>query len=166
MASYQEGYDDERFEGPVPQNLHCNICLNVLRKPMQCVRNEHSFCKPCITRHLQEMSQSCPTCIEALTLETLRPSRLVTDLLSQLRIRCDNSDKGCGESVRLEVLDVHVANCGFSAVPCSVQTMVVRWSSTEEINSTTKWTIVTSVRGNVKFVERMWRTRNECYIVM
>ena len=47
MASYQEGYDDERFEGPVPGNLHCNICLNVLRKPMQCVRNEHFFCKPC-----------------------------------------------------------------------------------------------------------------------
>ena len=126
MASYQEGYDDERFESPVPENFHCNICLNVLRKPMQCVRNEHSFCKPCITRHLQETSQSCPTCIEPLTLETLRPSRIVTDLLSQLRIRCDNSDKGCGESVRLEVLDVHVANCGFSAVPCSVQTMVVR----------------------------------------
>ena len=118
MASYQ-GYDDERFESPVPENLHCNICLNVLRKPMQCVRNEHSFCKPCITRHLQETSQSCPTCIEPLTLETLRPSRLVTDLLSQLRIRCDNSHKGCGESVRLEVLEGHVATCEFSAVQCS-----------------------------------------------
>ena len=107
------------FESPVPENLHCRICLNVLRKPMQCVRNEHSFCKPCITRHLQEIAPSCPTCIEPLTLETLRPSRLVTDLLSQLRIRCDNSHRGCQESVTLEMLEGHVANCEFSPVQCS-----------------------------------------------
>ena len=118
MASAQEGYDDERFENPVPQNLHCAICLNVLKQPMQCLKNEHSFCKPCINRHLQVI-QKCPVCIEPLTQQMLRPSRLVADLLSELKISCDNSSRGCGKFVKLEVLEVHVGNCEFSPVQCS-----------------------------------------------
>ena len=169
MASYQEGYDDERFESPVPENLHCDICLNVLRKPMQCVRNEHSFCKPCITRHLQETSQTCPNCIEPLTLETLRPSRLVTDLLSQLRIRCDNSHKGCGESVRLEVLEGHVATCEFTSVQCSNDGCEViinrRDQLNHEMNDCNFRLVKCEVCGkNVAFGKRMlhcYVTRNE-----
>ena len=118
MASVEEGYDNERFESPVPQNLRCAICLNVLRKPIQCVRNKHSFCQPCITRHLQGTPR-CPTCIEPLTLQTLRPSRLVADWLSQLRIHCDNADRGCPHVEKLELLKAHVAQCGFSPVQCS-----------------------------------------------
>ena len=118
MASVQEGYDDERFENPVPQNLHCAICLNVLKQPMQCLKNEHSFCKPCINRHLQ-VTQKCPVCIEPLTQQTLRPSRLAADLLSELKISCENSSRGCREFVKLEVLEVHVGNCDFNPVQCS-----------------------------------------------
>ena len=118
MASAQGGYDDERFESPVAENLHCAICLNVLKQPMQCTRNEHFFCQPCITRHLAQ-TQRCPTCIEPLTIQTLRPARFVKDLISQLNIRCDNADRGCAEMVKLEVLEGHVATCEFSAVQCS-----------------------------------------------
>ena len=118
MASAQGGYDDERFESPVAENFHCAICLNVLKQPMQCTRNEHFFCQPCITRHLAQ-TQRCPTCIEPLTIQTLRPARFVKDLISQLNIRCDNADRGCVEMVKLEMLEGHVANCEFSAVQCS-----------------------------------------------
>ena len=96
----------------------CAICLNVLKQPMQCTRNEHFFCQPCITRHLAQ-TQRCPTCIEPLTIQTLRPARFVKDLISQLNIRCDNADRGCVEMVKLEMLEGHVANCEFSAVQCS-----------------------------------------------
>ena len=118
MASAEEGYEDERFESAVSENLHCAICLNVLKQPMQCVKNEHSFCRPCILRHLQE-TQRCPICIEPLTPQTLRPSRLVADFLSELKISCDNFARGCGDSVKLENLEAHVARCGFSQVQCS-----------------------------------------------
>ena len=118
MASAEEGYEDERFESAVSENLHCAICLNVLKQPMQCVNNEHSFCRPCILRHLQE-TQRCPTCIEPLTPQTLRPSRVVADLISELKISCDNFARGCGDSVKLENLEAHVARCGFSQVQCS-----------------------------------------------
>ena len=120
MASAQfGGYDDERFENPVPhENLHCAICLNVLKEPMQCTRNEHFFCQPCITRHLAQ-TRRCPTCIEPLTIQTLRPARFAKNLISQLKIRCDNAGRGCADMVKLEKLESHVANCEFGPIQCS-----------------------------------------------
>ena len=118
MASAQGRYVDELSESLVAKNFHCAICLSVLKQPMQCTRNEHFFYQPCITRHLAQ-TQRCPTCIEPLTIQTLRPARFVKDLLSQLTIRCDNADRGCVEMVKLEMLEGHVATCEFSAVQCS-----------------------------------------------
>ena len=118
MASVDQGYEDERFESAVPHNFHCAICLNVLKQPMQCMRNEHSFCKPCITRYLEEF-QRCPTCMEPLTLQTLRPSRLLRDLMSPLKIKCDNLARGCPNIVELEKLKDHIAECGFRQVQCT-----------------------------------------------
>ena len=118
MTSTEEGYEDERFESDVPHNFHCAICLNVLKQPMQCVRNEHSFCKPCIVRHLQ-VQQRCPNCMEALTLKTLRPSRVLMDLISQLKIRCNYVGRGCTDIIKLEMLEGHDAACGFCPAQCS-----------------------------------------------
>ena len=115
-----QGYEDGRFENVVDKNFHCPICMNVLKEPVQCRNNEHYFCSPCIRRHLEQNSQSCPLCIEELTIETLRrPPRIVTDYLSSLKITCDHADRGCRELVELEVLVSHVANCNFSPVICS-----------------------------------------------
>ena len=85
---------------------------------MQFVQNEHSFCKRCITRHLRQ-SQNYPTCNELLTSQTLRPSRLVVNLLSQLKIPCKYAERGCPELIKQEMLQTHVRNCGFSPVQCS-----------------------------------------------
>ena len=52
-----------------------------VEEPVQCVNNEHYFCKKCISEHLTR-SQTCPTCRDELTIDTLRPvSRVVRDLL-------------------------------------------------------------------------------------
>ena len=40
-------------------------------------------------------------------------------MLSQLRIHCDNADRGCPHIEKLEMLEAHVAQCGFSPVQCS-----------------------------------------------
>ena len=118
-AVYDTGYDDERFEQIVSQTLHCIICTNVIKDPVMCPENEHLFCRACITRHLM-YSQTCPTCIQPLTVETLRPaSRTVTNLLAELKIRCEFVDRGCGKIVDLGDLERHVADCGFAPVVCS-----------------------------------------------
>ena len=123
MASnFQLGYDDERFESIVDQHFHCLICYNVLKDPVMCRRNQHYFCRGCITEHLRRNSHTCPTCAEELTVETLtNVPRIVTDYLNEQKIRCDYEDRGCRELVQLQNLNRHVTECGFSPVVCGNQ---------------------------------------------
>lgn len=119
MGSVDIGYNENRFTNAVPEELHCVICRNILKEPVQCRRNEHHFCSPCIRRYLEKF-QACPCCTEELTLDTLRqPSKFLTRNLSNLVIRCDYVDQGCTEAVLLPNLDAHAANCDFSPVECS-----------------------------------------------
>ena len=119
MAAYVTGYEDERFQHPVGQSLHCNICTNVIRDPVMCRENEHVFCRACITRYLMNY-QRCPTCMEPLTVDTLKQaSRGVRNLLSELKIRCEFFDRGCGEFIELGDLERHVRDCGYAPAVCS-----------------------------------------------
>ena len=119
LAVYDTGYEDERFEQIVSQTLHCIICTNVIKDPVMCQGNEHLFCRACITIHLIN-SHTCPTCMQPLTVETLRQAtRGIRNLLSELQIRCKFFDRGCGKFVQLEDLERHVADCGFAPAVCS-----------------------------------------------
>ena len=119
MASYVTGYDDERFEQVISQSFHCIICTNVFKDPVMCRHNEHLFCRSCITRHLMN-SQTCPTCMEPLTVDTLTQApRGVRNILAELKIRCEFFDRGCGKFVELGDLERHVADCGFAPAVCS-----------------------------------------------
>ena len=112
------GYEDELFQYPVGPSLHCCICTNVIKDPVMC-HNEHIFCRVCITRHLMN-SHTCPTCMQPLTVETLRQApRGIRNLLSELQIRCQFFDRGCGKFVQLGDLERHVADCGFAPAVCS-----------------------------------------------
>ena len=119
MASYDTGYEDERFQHPVGQSFHCGICYNVVKDPTMCRHNEHLFCRACITRSLVN-SQTCPSCVEPLTIETLtQPSRTVMNLLSELKIRCQFFNRGCEKFIELGSLERHIADCGFAPAICS-----------------------------------------------
>ena len=118
LAVRETGYDDERFEQIVSETLHCIICTNVIKDPVMCQRNEHLFCRACITIHLM-YSNTCPNCMEPLTVETLRQARTVMNLLSELKIRCEFYKRGCGKFVLLGDLERHVTDCGFAPAVCS-----------------------------------------------
>ena len=118
MASYDTGYEDERFQYPVGPSLHCCICTNVIKDAAMC-HNEHIFCRACITRHLMNF-QTCPTCMQPLTVETLRQApRGIRNLLSELKIRCEFFNRGCGKFIELGDLERHVTECGFAPAVCS-----------------------------------------------
>jgi hypothetical protein len=51
----------------------------------------------------------------------LRKARLVSNILSELKVKCDYSNRGCQEYIRLEELGSHVENCDFAPVKCSNQ---------------------------------------------
>ena len=117
-VEYDTGYEDELFQYPVGPSLHCCICTNVIKDPAMC-HNEHIFCRACITRHLM-YSQTCPTCMQPLTVQTLRQAtRGIRNLLSELKIRCEFFERGCGKIVDLGDLERHVADCGFAPAICS-----------------------------------------------
>ena len=119
MASYIQGYDEERFVTTINRNFLCLICFNVLKDPVLCPRNQHCFCRECITKHLQN-SQRCPTCADELTEETLaEPQRMIKDYLNELNIRCVYHDRGCQEIVQLQHLDQHEDSCGFTPAVCT-----------------------------------------------
>ena len=119
MASYIQGYDEERFAIKVNRNFLCLICFNVLKDPVLCPRNQHCFCRACITKHL-ENSRKCPTCADELTVETLaKPQRMIKDYLDELNIHCVYNNRGCEEIVQLQYLDNHEATCGFTPAVCT-----------------------------------------------
>ena len=119
MSSPEHGYSDKRFPVVVNENFHCPICYHVLRDPVQCRRNEHYFCSPCITKYL-EIAQTCPVCQDGLTLKTLKePSRIVADYLATLKISCEFEARGCKALVELKALRKHVQACDFMPVVCS-----------------------------------------------
>ena len=119
MVSYIQGYDEERFVTTINRNFLCLICFNVLKDPVLCPRNQHCFCRGCITKHL-ENSQRCPTCADELTEDTLtEPPRMVRDYLNELNIRCVYNDRGCEEIVQLQHLHQHEDSCGFTPAVCT-----------------------------------------------
>ena len=121
MASHVQGYDEERFVTTISRNFLCLICFNVLKDPVLCPRNQHCFCRGCVTKHLENFRR-CPTCADELTEETLtEPPRMVKDYLNELNIRCVYHDRGCEEIVQLQHLDQHEGSCGFAPVVCGNQ---------------------------------------------
>ena len=122
MASNDLGYERERFTIAVNPTFHCLICFNVLNDPVMCQRNQHCYCRGCITQHLNVNASRCPTCAEGLTVATLTDApRMVKDYLSELPIHCDYQDRGCEEIIQLQHLGGHVAECGFKPVVCANQ---------------------------------------------
>ena len=111
------GYPDEQFEAVISESLHCGICSCVFKDPVTC-KNEHCFCRGCITKHLENY-HTCPCCNQDLTVETLADApRIFKNLLSEQRIRCDHHDRGCQEIVQLGNLASHVAVCGKAPILC------------------------------------------------
>ncbi len=111
---------DDEFDSSFVDNFCCIICKEILKDPVQCQANEHYFCKGCITKHLQN-SQTCPMCMDELTLETLRPApRIVANIVSQIKKpRCNFVSRGCTENVKVEDLLLHQERCDFAPVVCT-----------------------------------------------
>ena len=161
-----QGYPEARFTNDVDDDLLCAICLNVLREPLQCVKNEHHFCAPCIKRHL-DVTPKCPSCMEDLCVETLRkPARYLTKHLGSLEIKCDNEARGCREIVKLEHLQYHVNDCGYTPIPCQYcgemvnkRDMVAHETKTcySKTASCHDCTAIKKEVGELKVIKHLWK---------
>ena len=121
MATYLYGFEEDRFQQAVSQYFKCVICRNVLRDPVTCRDYQHLFCRACINTHLANFER-CPSCNQELCVHTLREApRVVTNVLSELKIRCDFYERGCIKFVELGDLEKHCKECEFGPAICSNQ---------------------------------------------
>lgn len=108
------GYDANRFEGDVDEELLCPICSFILEDPVQAPDCEHAFCKLCINQWLK-LQRICPVDRTSIHPIDLKPvPRILKNLLSKLKITCDHAANGCKSYVRLENLNNHSQECEFN----------------------------------------------------
>ncbi|XP_048776205.1 E3 ubiquitin-protein ligase NRDP1-like [Ostrea edulis] len=105
------GYELNRFQGDVDEELICPICSGVLEEPLQAPQCEHAFCAACIQEWLTRQP-TCPVDRNPITPNQLKPvPRILRNLLSRLQIACDNATYGCTVVVKLDMLSAHIQEC-------------------------------------------------------
>ncbi|XP_072380142.1 E3 ubiquitin-protein ligase NRDP1 [Diabrotica undecimpunctata] len=105
------GFEINRFQGTVDEELVCPICSGVLEDPIQALVCEHAFCKACITEWISRQP-TCPVDRQIVTSPQLRPvPRIIRNLLSRLCITCDNAQYGCTRVLKLDALTTHLEEC-------------------------------------------------------
>jgi len=108
------GYEINRFEGEVDEELICPICSGVLEEPLQAPQCEHAFCAACINEWLTRQP-TCPVDRNQITPNQLKPvPRILRNLLARLYINCDNASHGCTALVKLDLLPGHLQECEFN----------------------------------------------------
>jgi E3 ubiquitin-protein ligase NRDP1 len=117
------GFDINRFQGDVDEELVCPICSGVLEDPLQAPVCEHAFCKSCITEWITRQP-TCPVDRQSVTSTQLRPvPRILRNLLSRLCIHCDNAQYGCTRVLKLDSLSSHLEECEHNPkrpLPCEL----------------------------------------------
>lgn len=108
------GYDLNRFEGEVDEELLCPICSFILEDPVQAPDCEHAFCKLCINQWLK-LQSICPVDRASIQPNDLKPvPRILKNLLSKLKLNCNHAAHGCTAYVRLENLNCHSQECEYN----------------------------------------------------
>ncbi|GJQ84150.1 elgi [Trypoxylus dichotomus] len=105
------GFELNRFQGEVDEELVCPICSGVLEDPLQAPVCEHAFCKTCIHEWISRQP-TCPVDRQHITSAQLRQvPRILRNLLSRLSINCDNAQYGCNRTLKLDTLASHLEEC-------------------------------------------------------
>ena len=114
------GWDLDRFLGKerIKDYLICTVCAHVIEDPAQ-TQCQHTFCKRCIIRWLEDGQRICPKDRQQLTSEVLMPPcPLTNQLLSELIVRCKYYAVGCCLMSKLEdmprLIEHEVSQCKFA----------------------------------------------------
>eukprot|EP01134_Creolimax_fragrantissima_P005486 CFRG5486T1 len=113
------GFDYD-FAERVPDSLICAVCEKVLEIPVvtSCT---HVFCKQCLSEWLKEKS-TCPKCRREMDCDEAFPAPgYFSGLISELKARCDNFDRGCKAEVALFRLPAHRSSCEFGIAHCQFE---------------------------------------------
>ncbi len=98
-STQKKGLSSNRVCGPPGVNiidLECNICHDILWKPVACQTCETPFCSACVNQWVNSNS-NCPNGCKVYIERKCPP--FVTKLLAHLQTTCFYQSKGCPEVI-------------------------------------------------------------------
>ena len=103
-------------EEPIPNDLCCPLCLDVLTEP--CLTScGHQFCSQCVNPLMAASgSYACPVCREERF--SIMRNRAVERQILALPVYCSFRGKGCSWVGPKGDLDDHVMKCTLADMPC------------------------------------------------
>ena len=125
------GFERNRFvdnvvDHSLAEELICSICMNVFDNAVStdCV---HTFCLKCVQQVVASNTKTCPICRSNFTPKrrrddnnliivgnyVFRTNRIVNNIISKLKIKCDYEVFGCKKLVELSSLESHLKECPF-----------------------------------------------------
>jgi hypothetical protein len=110
-------YAKELFLQPPSDQFECPICFCIMKDPVSCPEG-HTFCRHCVSKHLDVQAQTCPTCRVPLTKEKLVPSRLIRSLIDDSEVHCPSVELSCDWTGKLRDAELHYIHCPFSITSC------------------------------------------------
>ena len=117
------GYDYNFVDGAPPDRYKCTICTLVARDPQQTNCCGNTFCKSCLSQHLQATGRNarCPLCNKQ-PLRYFNDAKLNREIIS-LKVYCTNSEEGCKWKGTINETDtsieVHLNSCPYQLIPCT-----------------------------------------------
>jgi hypothetical protein len=82
-----QSYDVTLFVEAPNEYFECPLCINILKDPVLFPKGGHTFCRSCVTESLVT-SETCPTCRERLTIDSLISNRLINNMIEDLEVKC------------------------------------------------------------------------------
>ena len=114
FKTYPRLEDIDQNLNPHVQTLVCDLCNDLVHRPVLISNCEHLFCLFCLTRKVENVNLSnlnCPKCGNNFSDSQVNPAKRATENLGLLRKECS---KGCGEKILLKDDDDyerHVKSC-------------------------------------------------------
>ena len=128
------GFDYDFVEDP-PKEMHCPICLLVLRDPILTGCCGNHFCQSCI-QQVRKQHKPCPLCKHRGFNVML--DKFFIRKVNELKVKCPKSEEGCAWTGEMGNLQKHTASngdCGFVEVLCDCGSQVLRCHLTEHKES-------------------------------
>jgi len=91
--------------------LDCPICLNILWKPVVCLKCRTNFCYSCINKWMKNRNNKSKMCPIQCKFEMSNSPETIKSSLALLKIKCKYEGKGCSESFGYNELDKHEQDC-------------------------------------------------------
>ena len=111
--------------------LTCGICQDIFTEPVVTPCCRQTYCSLCIHQWLID-NNSCPNDRQTLIAKDVIPAaRMVINLLSKLKIKCENQSKGCEVIMTIEEMDKHLSVCDKNCDSCKTLKTKISESESE-----------------------------------